>query len=71
MEKQKDKISASLNKLESIVEWFEHQEAVDVEEGLKRVREGAALIKDLKLKLKKVENEFEEIKKDLDQDEEV
>lgn len=66
MEKQKDKISASLSKLESIVDWFEHQEAVDVEEGLKRVREGALLIKDLKLKLKKVENEFEDIKKDLD-----
>lgn len=67
MEK-KEKISESLNKLEDIVAWFEAQEEVDVEEGLKRVKEGATLVKDLKSKLKKVENEFEEIKKTMSED---
>ena len=65
MPKQKKTINEDLNKLEKIVAWFESREEVDVEEGLKKVKEGALLIKDLKSKLKKVENEFTEIKKDL------
>ena len=65
MSKQGKKISEDLNKLESIVHWFEEQEEVDVEEGLAKVRTGATLIKELKGKLKNVENEFTEIKKDL------
>lgn len=64
----KDKITNSIKKLETIVDWFDAQQEVDVEEGLKKVKEGAVLIKDLKEKLKKVENEFKEIQKDLDLD---
>ncbi len=64
----KEKITNQLGKLEKIVAWFEQQEEVDVEAGLIKVKEGAALIKELKEKLKKVENEFEEIKKDLGED---
>ncbi len=59
-------IKEKLNELEQIAAWFEKQKDVDVEEGLKRVKEGAALIKDLKGRLREVENEFEEIKKGLD-----
>jgi exodeoxyribonuclease VII small subunit len=70
MEKEKEKIGQSLEKLEKIVSWFDGQEEVDVEEGLKKVKEGAELIKKLKEKLKKVENEFEEVKKELKSDEE-
>ncbi len=66
--KEKKDIGAELGKLEKIVQWFETQDQVDVEEGLSKVREGAELIKDLKQKIKKVENEFEEIKKDLSDD---
>ena len=66
-EKDKTKISESLSKLEGIVEWFENQKDVDVEEGLKRVKEGAGLIKSLKSRLKEVENEFEEIKKEIEE----
>ena len=66
MTKDKDGINNSLKKLQSITEWFEDQEEVDVEEGLKKVKEGAILIKDLKGKLEQVQNEFEEIKKDLE-----
>ncbi|MBI5153541.1 MAG: exodeoxyribonuclease VII small subunit [Parcubacteria group bacterium] len=61
----KEKISDSLSKLEGIVKWFSAQKDVDVEEGLLKVKEGAVLIKDLNERLKKVENEFIEIKKDL------
>jgi exonuclease VII small subunit len=63
--KEQSKISSELGRLEAIVAWFEGQEAVDVEEGLVKVKEGAALIKDLKVRLKSVQNEFQEIKKDL------
>lgn len=64
-EKKDKKIVSALSKLEEIVEWFENQSEIDVEEGLVKMREGAGIIKDLKAKLKKAENEFEEIKKDL------
>ncbi len=67
VDKDKTKISESLSKLEGIVEWFENQKDVDIEEGLKRVKEGAGLIKNLKLRLKEVENEFEEIKKEIEE----
>ena len=57
-----------LKRLEDVAHWFDAQKEVDVEEGLKRVKEGAGLIKILKEKLKKVENEFQEIKKELEID---
>ena len=66
----KEKISEQLKKLETIAHWFDSQKEIDVEEGLKKVKEGAVLIKDLKIKLKKVENEFREIKKDLEVEDE-
>ena len=66
MEKEKtQKINTSLSKLEETVRWFETQKNVDVEEGIKKVKEGAVIIKDLRSRLKKLENEFEEVKKSL------
>jgi len=65
-----ENINNSLEKLEKIVEWFNSQQDVDVEEGLKKVKEGAELISKLKSKLKKVENDFQEVKKSLKLDEE-
>lgn len=62
-------MSESLKRLEEIAKWFEMQEEIDVEEGLKKVKEGARLIKISKERLKKVENEFEEVKKELGEDE--
>jgi exonuclease VII small subunit len=59
---KKTNIKESLGKLAEIVEWFEKQADVDVEQGLEKVKEGAVLIKELKRRLKEVENEFEEIK---------
>jgi exonuclease VII small subunit len=60
-------IGDQLGELEKIVKWFEGQKEVDVEKGLEKMREGAHLIKQLKVRLKDVENEFEEIKKGLDE----
>lgn len=70
MEKEKaQKINVSLSKLEETVRWFENQKNVDVEEGIKKVKEGAVLIKDLRERLKKMENEFREVKKTLEPEE--
>ena len=62
----KENIARSLDELEKIVRWFDEQDRVDVQEGLAKVREGAALVKELRGHLKTVENEFRELKKDLD-----
>jgi exodeoxyribonuclease VII small subunit len=70
-EKNEEKnLSNSLKRLAEITAWFDTQEAVDVEEGLKLVKEAVSLIKACKERLKGVENEFEEIQKELDQEEE-
>ena len=69
MPTDKTKISDLISKLEKIVQWFDAREDVDVEEALKKVKEGAELVKTLKSRLNKVENEFEEVKKDLDTEE--
>ena len=63
---KKISIKDSLRELEIIAGWFEAQKELDVEEGLKRVRDGVALIKELKGRIKKVENDFKEIKKDIE-----
>ena len=59
-------LNESLKELQKIVSWFESQEEVDVEEGLTKVREGVALIRASKERLKEVENEFEEIKREME-----
>ncbi len=61
-------INEQLGQLDTIVKWFESQKEVDVEKGLEKMKEGAGLIKQLKSRLKEVENEFEEIKKGLDEE---
>lgn len=62
---KKESLSESLEKLEAITEWFERQESVDVEAALEKVKEGVALIRESKVRLKEVENEFEIVKKSL------
>lgn len=66
MKKEKNNLNSNLKGIAKIVEWFESQEELDIEEGLKKAKEAAELIKETKAMLKKSENEFEEIKKDLD-----
>jgi len=69
MDKENQNVSSGLSRLEEIASWFESQEEVDVEEGLKLVKEAAGLIQDLKKRLAKAENEFQEVKKSLEEGE--
>jgi len=67
MEKSDNKnLNSNLKRLAEITEWFDNQEEIDVEEGLDKVKEAVGLIKVSKERLKAVENEFEEIKKEID-----
>jgi len=59
-------LNSNLKRLSEIAEWFDNQEEIDVEEGLNKVNEAVGLIKASKERLKAVENEFEEIKKEMD-----
>lgn len=62
---QKINLSDNLKKLSKIVEWFDSQKEVDIEEGILKVKEGAKLLKASRQRLKEIENEFEEVKKDI------
>lgn len=55
----------NLKKLGQIVTWFESQEELDVEKGLEYVKEGADLIKSSRERLTEIENQFLEIKKEI------
>ena len=61
-------LNDSLKRLAEITEWFDNQEEIDVEEGLKKVKTAVELIKTSKERLKSIENEFEEIKKGVEED---
>ncbi len=64
---KKINLTEALQKLERISDWFENQEQVDVEQGLEKVKEGAELIKLSRQRLKEVENEFQDVKKSLEE----
>ena len=61
----KTNLNDTLKKLAQIVSWFESQSELDVEKGLHYVKEGATLIKSSRERLKEIENEFKEIKKEI------
>jgi exonuclease VII small subunit len=63
----KDSLQNTLEELESIVGWFDKQDKPDVEKGLKKVKRGVKLIKSSKSKFKELENEFANVKKELDE----
>lgn len=65
MKQKPSNLSKNLSDLRAIAEWFETREEIDVEEGLKKVKEAAAIIKESKERLKEIENEFEEVKKSI------
>jgi len=62
---EKKKLKDSLKEIENIINWFDEQEEIDVEAGLKKVKDGVALIKSSKEKLGNLENEFKKVKADL------
>lgn len=66
MTKSLNNLSENLKQLSQIANWFDKMEEIDVEDGLEKVKEAVALIKSCKERLKEIENEFEEIKKDVE-----
>ncbi|MDD5433231.1 MAG: exodeoxyribonuclease VII small subunit [Candidatus Pacebacteria bacterium] len=60
-----DNLKENLKKLSVISDWFDNQQEIDVEEGISKVKEAAELIKASKARLKAIENQFEEIKKEI------
>ncbi|MEK7157785.1 MAG: exodeoxyribonuclease VII small subunit [Patescibacteria group bacterium] len=58
----------SIQKLNQIVEWFESQKEVDVEAGLEKVKEGARIVKVCKKRLTEIENEFEQVQREVEGD---
>lgn len=67
MSTQKQTIEASLKRLEKIVEELNARD-VDVEEGLKKFREGVELIKLCRSRLGEAENEFKKLQAELESD---
>ncbi|MEX0934872.1 MAG: exodeoxyribonuclease VII small subunit [Candidatus Paceibacterota bacterium] len=69
MPKKKDNFNFkdTFKKLEEINSWFQEEE-IDLDEALEKYKEGVGLIKEAKKHLKKTENEFEEIQKELSED---
>ncbi len=64
-------LSENLKKLSEISSWFENQEELDIEEGLKKIKEASEIIKISKARLRDIENQFEEIKKEATKGEEL
>jgi len=64
-----ENLNKNLSRLVEITEWFNNQDEIDVEEGLKKVKEAAGLIRSSKSRLREIENEFEEIKKEIEKEE--
>ena len=60
-------LKSNLEKLTSIVNWFEEQEEIDVEEGLKKVKESVEILKEAKKQFSDIENQFEEIKREIEE----
>jgi exodeoxyribonuclease VII small subunit len=60
--------AASIAKLEEINAWFQNED-LDLDEGLEKLKTGKDLIKKCRARLREVENEFIDIKKEFAQDE--
>lgn len=63
---EKIDLAANIRELRAIAKWFEEQTEVDVEVGLMKIKDGARLIKESKARLADLENQFEEVKKELE-----
>jgi exodeoxyribonuclease VII small subunit len=53
----------AFEELEEITRWFDSQDQLDLDNGLKQFERGLELASELKQKLSEVENKVEEIKK--------
>ncbi len=62
---KRDDLTTMLAQLEEIAQWFDTHD--DVEEGLRKIKHAATLIKKSKHRLKDVENTFNEITNELEE----
>ncbi len=67
-EKGRANLKEYLEKIKAISAWFEEQDEIDLEAALAKIREAGALIALSKERLVEVENEFEEIKADIEKE---
>jgi len=67
MKQDKKSLKQHLKDINSILQWFEAQEELDVEEALEKIKKASDLIKESRERLTDVENEFKEIKKDIEE----
>lgn len=65
MAEQTLNLKDAIKNLKEIVEWFDRQKDIDIEVSLEKVKEGTKLVKLCKKRLLEIENEFEEIQKDM------
>ncbi|MEW6617120.1 MAG: exodeoxyribonuclease VII small subunit [Patescibacteria group bacterium] len=68
VKKESKQFKDQLKEIEKILEWFNAQEELDVEEALEKVKQASALIKLSKTRLKEVENEFKDIKREIEEE---
>ena len=54
--KKKENFAKSFKDLEDITEWFDSEENLDLEQGLKKFEKGLELANDLKARLSEIEN---------------
>lgn len=65
---QKHDLKKYLEDIKAISDWFEEQDEIDLEEALVKIRAAGDLIKKSKERLAEVENEFNEIKADIEEE---
>lgn len=63
-------LTADLKRLQSIADWFDSREEVDIEAALEKVKEATELLRSSKKRLGDIENEFAEIKKNFESSDE-
>ncbi len=64
--KQDSSFKQQLTELAKILEWFDAQEELDVEQALEKIKSASALIKASKKRLGEIENEFTVIQKEIE-----
>ena len=61
-------LNKAIAEIKEIATWFEDQKDIDIEKGLEKIKQGAALIKASRARLKSLENTFEEVRKELNEE---
>ena len=67
MPKEEKNFKQHMEELGKILSWFDSQEELDVEEALKKVKKASELITMSKKRLTELENEFKEIKREIEE----